>query len=530
MSTEEAGSARPLDADVEHVPLIAPTGSSSVHDASGEPGEPGEPGESSQESSPTATGDPVLEALMEDIGTTPLQWRCIAILGLANAADAVEVLAIGYILTVFEDPVSGKRVDELAGWSSLLTSAVFVGMLLGGLVSGALGDGFGRQPVLALSLLVNCAAALVSALTPQLPPAAQLPWLVFFRFVGGVGVGGSVPSAFALGSEIGPAKSRALFINVIAMFWSVGVLYTSLCAFLLLRGDESRGARNWPFFAALVAVPAMLACALCACSLEESPRYLWAHGRASATRRGLLRSLSSLGPPKPSLERRVGEELADAAAPQPSASAGLSAGFAELGRGPLRQRTVLVCGVFFFLSFSHYGVSSWISDIFRKVHFDDPYRTSIFFTAASVPGLLAATLLVDRVGRRRLTAGSMGLAGLSALLFAASPGRAAVLASAAAFNACATCAWNAVDVFSAELFPPSLRGSGLGVGSACGRVGSIAANVFISVVISSSSTEQGAAKDVAAVLFGAAFAMIGGAVCALLLPETLRHNQFFDPL
>lgn len=71
-----------------------------------------------------------------------------SILGIGNAADAVEVLSIGYIVATIEQQITPLE-------QSLLTAAVFVGMLLGGLIFGYLSDVYGRRSILLLSLGIN---------------------------------------------------------------------------------------------------------------------------------------------------------------------------------------------------------------------------------------------------------------------------------------------------------------------------------------------------------------------------------------
>ncbi|KAJ8524489.1 hypothetical protein ON010_g16629 [Phytophthora cinnamomi] len=135
---------------------------------------------------------------MELIGCGFHQHRVVTILGFGNVADAVEILAIGYILTVYED-----SEGEMTPWeSSLLTAAVFAGMLGGGLVGGVAGDLYGRKPVLLTTLAINATAAFLSAFSPN------IYWLIFFRAMAGLGVGGVVASLFALCLEHVPVSAR----------------------------------------------------------------------------------------------------------------------------------------------------------------------------------------------------------------------------------------------------------------------------------------------------------------------------------
>ena len=87
---------------------------------------------------------------VEAIGVGRGTWLMMRILGLGNAADAVEVLSIGYIIVpgVYNsDGSDGLTKQE----SEILTAAVFAGMLVGGLLWGTMSDKFGRRPCLLIS-------------------------------------------------------------------------------------------------------------------------------------------------------------------------------------------------------------------------------------------------------------------------------------------------------------------------------------------------------------------------------------------
>lgn len=104
---------------------------------------------------------------------------------------------------------------------AVLSAAVFVGMLVGGVVCGFLGDKLGRRPCLLYSLALNAAFGLSSAFAPS------WGWLVVFRVMAGLGVGGSVPSVFTLFTEYLPVHRRGGMLTVVAWFWMVGSIYAA---------------------------------------------------------------------------------------------------------------------------------------------------------------------------------------------------------------------------------------------------------------------------------------------------------------
>ena len=107
-------------------------------------------------------------------------------------------------------------------------------------------------------------------------------------------------------------------------------------------------------------------------------------------------------------------------------------------------------------SFSSYGIATWVTQLFTSVGVTDPFESSLIYAGGNLPGNLGAIYLADRISRKHLLAGSLGLAAASAALCAAagaSRSRTAVVITASAFNAFSTAAWNAVDCLSSEVRP-----------------------------------------------------------------------------
>lgn len=82
--------------------------------------------------------DPLL--CIPQVGVGRFQWVALAICGLANAADAVEILGLSLVIPAAEDDL-----HLTASGKSVLSSSIFLGMLLGGLIWGPLGDALGES-------------------------------------------------------------------------------------------------------------------------------------------------------------------------------------------------------------------------------------------------------------------------------------------------------------------------------------------------------------------------------------------------
>lgn len=121
-------------------------------------------------------------------------------LGLGNGADAAEVVCLGFIMADMDDELSQNE-------KGLLSSAVFMGMLVGGLFWGSLSDILGRKYMYQWSLAISSLGDLTSVVAPN------ITFLILSRVVAGLGIGGSVPTLYALGKEIFATKRRYLHFH-----------------------------------------------------------------------------------------------------------------------------------------------------------------------------------------------------------------------------------------------------------------------------------------------------------------------------
>mmetsp|Transcript_16324 Transcript_16324/g.35451 ORF Transcript_16324/g.35451 Transcript_16324/m.35451 type:complete len:316 (-) Transcript_16324:111-1058(-) len=151
--------------------------------------------------------------------------------------------------------------------------------------------------------------------------------------------------------------------------------------------------------------------------------------------------------------------------------------------------TVPLQFIWFSLSFGSYGLLTWINSIFVKVHLQDLYFNELLFAAANLPGNILAGGLIDRIGRRLLLTLAMGCSALSLAAFAyfakgsdsngaggdGSVNTVMIVLCACSFQAFSIAGWNALDTISGEVFPTSVRSTGMGVCTASGRIGALLA-------------------------------------------------------
>ena len=123
------------------------------------------------------------------------------------------IAALGGLLFGFDTAViSGaeKPIQELfkldGFWHGFTVAIALIGTVIGALAAGKPADRFGRKKVLIVLALFYTFSAIGSALAPE--------WysFLFFRFLGGLGVGASSVIGPMYIAEISPAKMRVRFL------------------------------------------------------------------------------------------------------------------------------------------------------------------------------------------------------------------------------------------------------------------------------------------------------------------------------
>lgn len=121
--------------------------------------------------------------------------------GLVQMLDGYDLTAIGLAVPSL---VKAWHLPPASFTQAFALSSV--GIMVGAMVAGPVADRFGRRPMLLFSVLVFGVFSLLSAWAPS------LEWLVGYRFLTGIGIGGAMPTTIALTADYLPPRWRATVI------------------------------------------------------------------------------------------------------------------------------------------------------------------------------------------------------------------------------------------------------------------------------------------------------------------------------
>jgi len=155
----------------------------------------------------------------------------------------VIVAALGYFVDIYDLLLFGiVRVPSLKDLNldvdtagTLILNYQMVGLLLGGILWGVLGDKKGRLSVLFGSILVYSLANIACGLLPHFPVEDKTMLYAWLRFIAGIGLAGELGAGITLVSESLPKQLRAIGTSIVAGFGLLGAVVAQLT--VELAGD-----------------------------------------------------------------------------------------------------------------------------------------------------------------------------------------------------------------------------------------------------------------------------------------------------
>lgn len=370
----------------------------------------------------------------------------------------VAVGAIGGLLFGFDTAVIAGTTRGLARAFHLSPQALglTVSVALWGTVAGSLGAGYAGQSLGSKrALRVMALLYVVSATGCAL--AWNWPALMVFRFIGGLGIGGSSVLGPVYMTELAPAKWRGRLVGLFQINVVLGVLLAYLSNFLIASIDS--GPSQWRFALGIACVPALTFFFLLL-NIPESARWLIAQNRRAEA----LAVLQSMGTRNSASE--VGQIYASLGAEKMQSSERL---FQRKYAFPIFLAVSM--GAFNQLS----GINAilyYLNDIFAAGGYGG-VSSGLQAVAVGLMNLIAtavAITVIDKVGRKKLLlVGSIGmvvsLSSIAAVMSHKMPQHLLFPLLAAYTFSFAMSQGAVIWVFISEVFPTLVRSKGQSLGT-----------------------------------------------------------------
>ncbi|KAI1155340.1 putative MFS myo-inositol transporter [Nemania diffusa] len=329
-------------------------------------------------------------------------WLLTLSAGISGLLFGYDTGVISATLVSIGTSLSGRELSALD--KSIITSSTSLLALAASPASSILADRLGRKPVILVADVLFILGALVQAFS------VSVPQMVFGRAVVGLAIGAASFVTPLYLAELAPAAHRGLVVTMNVLSITLGQVVAYVIGWIFAEhGDPATG---WRIMVGLGAVPALLQCFLLF-FMPETPRWLVKVNRSNAARVIIQKTYGSDPAAMQMVDSIVKDIEIEAREEEDGASPGnvggknhrdWLVGWHKLLFVPKNRRALTIacllqglqqlCGFNSLMYFS--------ATIFLMLGFTVPTLTSLTVASTNFIFTVAALLLIDRIGRRRI--------------------------------------------------------------------------------------------------------------------------------
>jgi PHS family inorganic phosphate transporter-like MFS transporter len=427
---------------------------------------------------------------MDNAGISKEHWKIMFISGMGFFTDAYDLFIIGVVMALLKPMWHIGKVEE-----GLVDSTALLAAAIGALLFGRVADMVGRKRIYGVEVLVLAAGAIASAFSPN------IWWLIGFRFILGIGIGGDYPVSATIMSEYAGKANRGMLVTLVFTMQAAGLIVGPLLAAALLSTHLSHDI-IWRILLSVGAIPA-LAVYGARRHLKESPRFLKAVGQEEG-KDGKLQKAGHFDPKTHSVSfwdgyhRLVNDKL-------------------------ILLRLVGASAAWFFMDFAYYGNTVSSPLVLSALGGDHTLLAKTMtqlgiFAAFAAPGYALAAFTMDKLGRKTIQALGFSMMAVTFGLLALIPNVEKllwpfILIYGFSYFFTEFGPNSTTFVYPSEIFPVRVRTTAHGIAAATGKIGG-----FVGVFTFPFFMHSGglpAAEGAAAIV-----SVLGLGVTIFLLPET----------
>jgi putative MFS transporter len=310
-------------------------------------------------------------ARLDRLPISSFHYRIFGLVGAGMFFDGYDLYVAGGVLASAIQTKFSTLPQNLQ-----FISLTFVGMTIGSLVTGFVGDKFGRRFTYQINLLIFGLASLAAAF------AQDMTQLIACRFVQGLGLGAEIVVGYSTMTEFVPPKTRGRWLSMMAFIVVAGFPATSLLGYLIIPSFGWR-----PMF--VIAGIGSLVVWYLRKNLPESPRWLEAQGRTDEAE-ALMQAIET--------EAAGSKPLPPAVVPAPVRLAEVS----DLARPPLLQRMIVGSWVLISINTLIFGFVLFLPQFFLRqgLTITNSLAYTVVLSVASLVGCAVGAYTSDAIGRR----------------------------------------------------------------------------------------------------------------------------------
>ena len=384
---------------------------------------------------------------------SPLFYKIFALVAGGMFLDAADVyMASAVASTVLK-----------AGWSTLaqhsyFLSSGFLGLFIGSLTAGFIGDLKGRRVAYQINLLLFGGFTFLAVFAPNM-------WmLIICRLFSSIGLGSEIVTGYSMVNEFAPIHSRGKWCAAVSLIANSGAPITMLLCTLIIPHY------GWRVMFAGIGIVAAILWYLRR-DIPESPRWLMAHGKETQAEQIIEQ-----------LEVNGSDDFTDTKTTKRETvhhSIGISLFVAIVA-----VSATIIC---------QYTFTSWVPTLLLKrgINISGSLGLSTLMMLGAPVGCAIGAFLVDRIGRKKTIVPAFLLTAVFGMFYARQDTMTGVVIIGFLLTACFYVLMAAVvAVYVAELFPTTFRFRGSGIANGIAKLFTVAMPIVVAWMLKVTTTNM----------------------------------------
>ncbi|XP_041114457.1 putative transporter SVOPL [Polyodon spathula] len=418
-----------------------------------------------------------VEDAVETIGFGRFHILLFFIMGSTSIVEATEIMLLAVVSPAI------RCEWRLEDWQvAFVTTMVFLGFMVCSLFSGYLADKYGRWKVVFGCFVWGLYFSLLTSFAPT------YGWFVFLRAMVGVGVSGH-SQGFVLKTEFLPKKYRGFVLPLASFFWLIGSLM------VIVLGLAVVPTYGWRWLIRISTIPSIILIVLFK-FIPESARYNVSSGNTKVAIETLqkIAKMNRACLPEGRLVESVVERRGY---------------FLDLITPSYRRTSLILWYSWFVASFSYYGIILASSELLErnlvcgtqagtKTNGADgspcycssfgpsDYHTMLISTLGDIAFVPLNIATINVFGRRLSLTISTLVTGIFFLLLNICTTRFGLTVLLFILRALVSTNFNIVYIYTAEVYPTTMRSVGMGFCNSASRIGGMTAPFIAQVLMSKS--------------------------------------------
>ncbi|MHA8110288.1 MFS transporter [Lactobacillaceae bacterium Melli_B4] len=378
-----------------------------------------------------------------------LFYKIVSLVSVGMFLDAVDV----YLSSAVASSIVNDHWAN-AQQNAIFLSSGFLGLFIGSIIAGVIGDLMGRRAIYQINLLLFGSFTFIAGFSPN------VDFLIVCRLISSIGLGSEIVTGYSMVNEFAPINSRGKWCAIVSMIANMGAPFTIMLSSFVIPTF------GWRIMFEAIGVLA-IGIWFIRRNIPESPRWLINHGRNDEAKEVI--DQMNVDYHKQTFNKTVKTNFK---------------------HNPVAVNLIIAIVAVSATIITQYTFTSWVPTLLVKrginIH-NSLFASAIMLLGAPI-GCAIGSYMVDRIGRKKVIVPTFFMSAIIGIIYAQQTTIIGVEIVGFLLNVCLYILMaSVVAVYVSELFATKVRFTCVGIANGISKLCTVAMPVVVTWMLSITS-------------------------------------------